>query len=390
MERLVPFLRIFFLFVFFFGATGFTLGQKRVRIHIRAFIPSEHPGNPGYVRPIPAQAGQFAIPAPRVVPPTCTPAVTGDSSCFLTDHRVFNNNPNASARAVTEFILVIDGNTVTVERADGREVQRTMPTHKVNCNTGNDLVPSQTASTANMHIGTPAIAAGIVQIVVDGRASNPLVTPSPDVQYGGTFTFNTQTNTLRFVGSTKVFPAYEAYAQLNDGPIVTLFQSAPGPNSTVCDLIDFGSGLQLRSVDTTVTLPDNVAGTWESTDADRRFRLEIIGTSVNWNERGTSSTTPGAMISRTVPLSISSTKFRIERPNDVAVLTFLGFQPQSLRDAILARNPSPSFIVFSRTGNVLSAEWSGLVVTKNPDGTLRDVIQPGVRPPGKYTFNRLP
>jgi hypothetical protein len=240
-----------------------------------------------------------------------------------------------------------------------------------------------------MHIGAPAIADGIVQITVDGRASNPLVTPSPDIKYSGTFTYNTRTNTLRFQGSTGVFPAYEAYAQLNGGPIVTLIQNMPRQNTTVCNLIDFGTGLQLQSVDTTVTLQD-VTGKWESTDADRRFLFEITGTSLRWTERGTPNTTPGGTLSRTVPLTFSGGKLRIERANDMEALAFANFQPQSLRDAILARGPRPSFITFTRSGDTLSAEFSGLRVTKNPDGTLNELIQPGARPPTPFTFRRIP
>jgi hypothetical protein len=154
--------------------------------------------------------------------------------------------------------------------------------------------------------------------------------------------------------------------------------------------MDLGTGFKFRSTDKTVPLQDNIAGKWETTDADKRFLLEITGTAVKWTERGTPNTTPGATLTRSVPYTASGGKFRIERPNDNAALTFLGYQPQSLRDAILSRNPQPSFIVFTRNGNTLSAEWNGLVVTKNPNGTLKDVIQPGVRPPKAFTFNRLP
>lgn len=392
MRHQVIFVRVLFLLMLLCGAADFAVGQTKIHIYIRAFIPREHTGNPGYVRPVPAEPGLFVIPEPTFILPTIPPKCisTGGADCFLTDNRLFSDDVSASSRAGTEFVLVISGNNVTVEKADGRDIQRTGPTHKVICQTAADIVPPKSASTSSMHIGTPASAGGIVQIVVDGRANNPLVTPSPDIKYSGTFTFDTRTNTLRFQGSTGVFPAYEAYAQLNGGPIVPVFQNTPGPSTTVCDLIDLGTGLQLRSVDTTVTLRDNLSGRWETTDADKRFLLEVTGTSGTWTERGTVNTTPGATLVRTVSLAFSSGKFRIERANDMAALTFANFQPQSLRDAIIAKGPSPSFITLTRSGDTLSAEFNGLRVTKNPNGTLKDLIQPGDRPPTAFTFRRLP
>jgi hypothetical protein len=218
-------------------------GQTRVHILIRTFIPKDHPGNPGYVRPVPGQAGKFVIPSPI------------DSSCFMTDNRLFSSDSDASSRATTEFELLVTGNTAVVQPAGPRPIQRTGVSHKVDCQTGSDLVPPKSASTDHMSVGHPAVGGNQTQVVVDGRASNPLVTPSPEVQYGGHFTFDQQNKTLRFNGSVAKFPAYEIYAQLNNGPVVTVLQLAPEAGSTVKDLIDFGTGIKLRPVDVTITLP---------------------------------------------------------------------------------------------------------------------------------------
>ena len=395
----MSFVRVLVLVLVAFASTGLGLAQTKVHIYLRAFIPKDHPANPGYVRPVPTKPNLFVIPNPHFSLTSlqtwlCTPSVPGDDTCFSSDNRDFSSDLNVTSRALTEFVLVISGSSVTVEKAAGREFHRTDMTHKVSCQTGADLVPPKAGSTSNMHFGTPAMADGIIQIVVDGRAANPLApvpeAVSPDVQYGGTFTYDTQKNTLRFQGSTKIFPAYEAYAQLNDGPIVTLFTISPDQNTSVCDLIDPGLGLKLKSVDQMVTLQDSLTGKWETTDGDKRFLFSITGTAVQWTERGTTNTTPGVVFTSGTTITFVDGKFRIERPNDNAALTFLGYKPQSLRDAILSRNPKPSFIVFTRKGNALSAEWNGLVVTKNPDGTLREVIHPGVRPPKAFTFDRVP
>jgi len=230
------------------------LAQARLHVYLRAFIPLNHSGNPGYVRAVLSKPGMFVIPSP----------IPGDTSCFLTDNRLFTEDVDASSRATTEFVLVVANGAASIEKAGGREIHRTSPSHRVDCQTGADLVPPKTASVSNMHIGAPAVADGIAQVVVDGRASNPLVTPSPDIQYGGTLTFDTSRNTLRFRGSVAVFPAYEAFAQLNGGKVVKLFQSPPAANTTARDLIDFGTGIKLQPVDQTVRLEEAFRwdGTW--------------------------------------------------------------------------------------------------------------------------------
>jgi hypothetical protein len=216
--------------------------EARVHIFIRAFIPSQHPGNPGYIRSIPGHPGEFVIPNPV------------GSGCFMTDNRTFSRDISASSRAATEILLVTLENTARVERADGRAFFRTGTSRKVDCQTGMDLVAPQTAPTSMMHFGHPAIANGVAEVVIDGRANNPIPPTSPDIQYGGSFLFNTTQKTLRFRGGVAVFPAYEAYAQLQGGPLITIFQASPGSGSTAASLIDFGTGIKLQPLDITVQL----------------------------------------------------------------------------------------------------------------------------------------
>jgi hypothetical protein len=163
---------------------------------------------------------------------------------------MFSDAINAPARITTEFILNIQGSNVSVEKANGGDFFRAMPTHRVNCATGADTQLPKTASTDGMHKGTPAFADGIVQIVTDALASNPLAfplpgnlpsSPAPHIAYSGTFTYNTANGTPRFQGSMGLFPAYEAYAQLVDGPVIALFKLPPDPGTDAKDLFDFGA-----------------------------------------------------------------------------------------------------------------------------------------------------
>ncbi len=121
-------------------------------------------------------------------------------------------------------------------------------------------------------------------------------------------------------------------------------------------------------------------GKWESNDPDKRFRLEITGTTVVWIERN-----KGAVLSRQVILDTASNK--ITRPNDDSVLTFLGYQ-QMLRAEIMARGPQPSFMILTRQGPNLVGQWNGLLVTKDKNAHLKELKQPGQAP--TKTFDFLP
>ena len=55
-------------------------------------------------------------------------------------------------------------------------------------------------------------------------------------------TYDTATKTLAFSATVGLYPAYEAYAQLNNGPTVTLFRESPTAG-TAWGLYEFGTGL---------------------------------------------------------------------------------------------------------------------------------------------------
>lgn len=126
-------------------------------------------------------------------------------------------------------------------------------------------------------------------------------------------------------------------------------------------------------------------GKWESTDATGRWRLEFSDGAVKWTETGTAGS-----LSRTVPVHNAlgfTAGLRIERPNDDEVLTFLGFGP-SIRSQISASSPKPSYMVLFWKDGILSARWSGLLVTKDSKNQLKEIKQPGDTPWKPYEFRR--
>lgn len=132
-----------------------------------------------------------------------------------------------------------------------------------------------------------------------------------------------------------------------------------------------------------------ISGTWRSTDANGRFSLAIKGDSAEWTETGPET---GLVYKKTLPVVQQGPEWRIERPNnDLAVLRMLGFQDAALQQAILARDPHPSFLVLRLQGPILATKWSGMRVKKTPQGTFQSLVQPEdpAYPPGDYLFTRV-
>ncbi|MDT4916863.1 MAG: hypothetical protein QOH89_1563 [Pseudonocardiales bacterium] len=69
-------------------------------------------------------------------------------------------------------------------------------------------------------------ATGIVSVHFTGTAAMPLL-PSPDVDVNGTFSANVTTGEVSFNGMIDVYPWVEAYAAVNNGSPVNLFQMDP-------------------------------------------------------------------------------------------------------------------------------------------------------------------
>lgn len=348
-------------------------GEDKLHIYMRAFIPKEHATNPGYVKQVTGKPNFFVIPSP----------IPGDTSCYQTDNRMFSSGTDESSRVTIEFVLIVNDGSVKIESAEGREKFRTGWTHKVDCNTGEDLVEKKMASKENMHIGAPAIADGLVQVSIDARASNPLViVKSPSIAFSGLFTFDVNKQILRFKGSSGVFPAHEGYVRLNNGDVKTIMRYPPMPNTTAMDLLDLGTGLKLQSIDTSVELGSGFNGNWQSTDSEGRFKLQINGTDVILTERNSSGE-----LKSTMKASSEGNSLKISRPNDDQVLRFIGYQ-NTLRQQIISRTPNPSYMVIRKDGGKLKADWFGLLVIKDNKANLREVKQPGTAPSKAYTFAR--
>jgi hypothetical protein len=88
---------------------------------------------------------------------------------------------------------------------------------------------------------TKSLSAGSSKILVEMAcsASNPCAPTSRlfgDIDYTGRITIDVGARSLELVGLIDQFPAFEAYATLNDGAGFTLFRMPPPPGNTVMNL----------------------------------------------------------------------------------------------------------------------------------------------------------
>jgi hypothetical protein len=353
--------------------------SNSVEVWMRAFIPN--PANAaqgaGHIIPMPNGASGSLV---RLLP--FGPSVPNE--CFATDDRGFSNSGGSTSRLETRFTLSLasDG-TPTVLPAQNRTTAGM--TRKVDCATGETLL--QHPGTVDQDfVGAPAVADGIVQVIGQAQGSNILSLAgklAPAVDYNFDIQWKPSTNTLVASISFGSFPAFEMYARQPGGSWVSVIQQLPTGRPWNLGGDGFGLNTERRSV--TVNVP-GITGRWQSPAPQRRFTVEFRGAQVRWSERNTA----GAVLTRDVPIrELPDGTFRIERPNDAAVLDFLGFQP-TLRGQILARNPQPSYMILSLSGAELNGDWYGLLVTKDENAQLKELFQPGTRPPTRFLFARVP
>ena len=224
---------LFWVFVFYANMAS----AAELKIWVKAFIPKYHATNEGYVVSRPGHSGEFMIPDPIQL-----------GVCFATDDRAFSSDPAASARMTSMITLVYTGDKISKY-----EVHRTDETREYSCADGVEKQPPKSASTSRMHWGTPAQADGSLQVTLEGNANNPLVAGSPSIYYAGDFIFTPHSKILRYRLTLGRFPAFEAYAQLDGGRIVTLFTEEPAEGSDVWSLISVG-GVGTRNVSGEVDL----------------------------------------------------------------------------------------------------------------------------------------
>lgn len=222
--------------------------QDRLRIVMHSFIPSGYPGSEDEILPLPGTSKKMILADFPIFGPDLP--ILG-RQCFGTDDRMFSNDPNASARVTADFVVVVSASP-NIE-TDVAKRFRSGATRKVDCATG-AVLATKSASVSSCTLGTPAYAAGKMQVYVSCKASDPLVplVPekfTPDLTFGGVFTFDNASKGISFKGDVGAFPSYEAYASLNGSSLKQVFAVAPEKGAGGQSLIDLWQHVNTKALD---------------------------------------------------------------------------------------------------------------------------------------------
>jgi hypothetical protein len=190
---------------------------ESISVWINAFLPRDIAGRTTTLRDGPC-AGKTAIMGPVY---------------YLTDQRSFSPHRRASARM--QSCLTVDFTASAPAVAQQHRCDPTIMSDPL------ASVPGQArASTSRMTAVASALAPTVV-IRLDAVASHPfptLTSLANDIAYRGDIVVDRATRMVRVDLMVQLFPAFEGYASINQGPAAILFHHAPPPGVTELRLLD--------------------------------------------------------------------------------------------------------------------------------------------------------
>ena len=223
-----------------------TVPIRSVKFWVNAFIPRNVPG---YTMTVPAgpHLGKTMIPGPQSVgvptiqlTPYWFPHIgktwVGVSDCYLTDQREFSNDIHAKSRIHSEFRLDVTGPVPTLTQWHNCDY-----TTECDCEDGDVECHEQGKTSRCLYTLAPASMSGPgpYTIKVKCAASNPCAPTSRlfgDIDFEGSVVVDIASRSIAFDLLIDQFPAFEAYATLNDGAGVTMLRESPPFGNTVMNL----------------------------------------------------------------------------------------------------------------------------------------------------------
>jgi hypothetical protein len=360
---------------------------KSISLWCRAFIPEKvlKSDSSELSQTITAtgHSGKKVIPLIPFVPNGFTPY-------FHTDDRTFSSDKKASSRAYCEVLVDLVSGQVNVisKRCDPTLMFKSLtdPSPESKVGDSSKLVAKDVSAVSETNGGR------VITFTLRGEADNPFFPPaiSPDIDWDLKIIVEVDAGLtmgrVAIQGLVDPFPAYEMYLSTNpNNQINEVFRISPAPGMDPSKLYGDPNIKVEGTTPIKINIGELLDGTWESTDAAKRFRLTISGANVTFIEQRPS----GATFSHSTNLIREAGIYRLERPNtDSTLLTLLEFKPV-IQTEILSRMPKPSFHLLYRDGDKLLSKWSGLLVTLKPDGSFNEMFNPGDKPPKDFEFIKV-
>jgi hypothetical protein len=213
-----------------------------IKVWANAFIPLNVPG---YTKVVPKGPYKDR---------TMIPGPFAWSDCFLTDQRDFSEHIHAKSRMHCEARLNLMMNPPSMTQWHNCDF-----TTECDCDDGEEECRMQGSTTNMSYVSTYDPKSSTTTLNLAARAWNPC---SPASAVGGEidmkakFVIDPNKKTLVCSATVDSFPAFEAYATINDGAGVAIFLQPPPNGNTVMDLpgepttiiapitlVDLGSGI---------------------------------------------------------------------------------------------------------------------------------------------------
>ncbi len=216
-----------------------TVPIRTIKFWINAFIPRIVPGYTLTVSAGP-HTGKTMIPGPQslrvptirptspMYPPRIGSTRVGVSDCYLTDQRSFSNGIHAKSRMHSEFTLHVGEGRPRITQWHNCD-----HTTECDCEDGEVECHEKGDSSRMRFALLPARLCGPdvpVRVSMSCSANNPCAPTSRlfgDIDYEGVIEINSVSRCITFNGLIDQFPAFEAYATINDGAGTTMFRLSP-------------------------------------------------------------------------------------------------------------------------------------------------------------------
>src|ERR1044071_4902829 len=189
---------------------------------MNAFIPLNVPG---YTKTVPKGPYKDR---------TMIPGPFAWSDCFLTDQRDFSDHIHAKSRMHCEARINLAATPPTMTQWHNCDF-----TTECDCDEGEEECRKQGSTEDMGYVLTHDPKLSVTTLKLDARAWNPC---SPSSAVGGEidmhakFVIDPNKKTLACYATVDSFPAFEAYATINDGAGVAIFLQPPPSGNTVMNL----------------------------------------------------------------------------------------------------------------------------------------------------------